>query len=166
MTAPILPEYVALMARYNAWMNDKVYEASARLDDAARKQDRGAFFGSVHGTLNHLMFGDLCWLGRFCEGKARATRADEILYDDFDALRAARVALDEEIAAWAATVLPQWLSAPFTFVSQIDGHTRTRPAWVFVTHMFNHQTHHRGQLTTLLTQMGADIGATDLAVMQ
>lgn len=165
MTAPISNEYVALMARYNAWMNAKVYDASAGLDDAARRQDRGAFFGSVHGTLNHLMYGDLCWLERFRDGEARRRKADAILYEDFDALCAARTVLDREISAWAASVSPDWLVAPFTFTSSIDGATRTRPAWVFVTHMFNHQTHHRGQLTTLLTQMGRDVGVTDLAAM-
>lgn len=153
------------MARYSAWMNEKVYALCARLTDGQRRQDRGAFFRSVHGTLNHLLYGDLAWLGRFKDGAPRARAADEVLYDDFGALRSARDALDREIHDWAATVEPAWLAAPFRYRSLITGQEGERPAWLLVMHMFNHQTHHRGQLTTLLTQFGLDIGVTDLAAM-
>ncbi len=165
MASPLPREMVVIMAAYNAWMNDKVYDLAATLSDAQRKQDRGAFFRSVLGTLNHLLFGDLAWLGRFKDGAPRVARTDEILHEDFAALRSARADLDREIQDWAAAVDPDWLAAPFRYRSLITGQEGERPAWLLVSHMFNHQTHHRGQLTTLLTQFGLDIGVTDLAAM-
>lgn len=159
------PAYCRAMAAYNAWMNGKVYDACATLSDAELRADRGAFFRSVIGTLNHLLYGDLAWLGRFKDGAPRAVAADAIIHADLAALRTARTALDAEIAVWVETLSPDWLAAPFTYRSVIDGRQRTFPAWLLVAHMFNHQTHHRGQLTTLLTQMGRDVGSTDLPFM-
>lgn len=161
----ITQSYVLLMARYNRWMNRKVYDAVAKLTDAQRREDRKAFFRSVHGSLNHLLYGDLAWLGRFVDGEPRAFIADEELHADFTALRSARVALDDEIVRWAEQVSDAWLAAPFTYIGNIDKRARTKPAWQLVVHMFNHQTHHRGQLATLLTQFGLDIGVTDLSAL-
>ena len=143
------------MAAYNRWMNERLYELCAGLSDNERKRDRGAFFKSVHGTLNHLLYGDRSWMSRFT-GRDLGWKgpADE-LYADFGELRSARAELDRLIEAWAARL-------DFTYTSRIDGRTRTLPAWLLVTHMFNHQTHHRGQLTTLLSQLGIDPGVTDL----
>jgi len=167
MQSPVTADFTQKMAAYNRWMNKKIYEASALMTDADRKADRGAFFGSVHGTLNHLLFGDLAWFGRFHDGAPRGgvTRPADEVHDNFDDLRRARWALDAEIENWAASLSIEWLASPFTFESMVDGNTRTAPAWTMVVHMFNHQTHHRGQLTTLFSQMGVDIGATDLTFM-
>jgi uncharacterized damage-inducible protein DinB len=161
----ITQPYVLLMARYNRWMNRKVYDAASTLTDAQRREDRKAFFGSAHGTLNHLLYGDLAWLGRFVNGEPRAFIADKELHGDFADLRSAREALDDETVRWAGQVTDGWLAAPFTYISNIDKQPRTKPAWILVTHMFNHATHHRGQLATLLTQFGLDIGVTDLPAM-
>ena len=165
MTAPLTTDYIVTMAAYNAWMNEKFYGLCAGLSDVQRKEDRIAFFRSIHGTLNHLLYGDLAWLGRFKDGAPRVARADEILYEDFDEMRRARGKLDDEMQSWAKTVDDEWLAAPFHYRSLITGQDGERPAWLLVTHMFNHQTHHRGQLSTLLTQCGLDIGVTDLAAM-
>ena len=165
MTAPLTTDYIVTMAAYNAWMNEKFYGLCADLSDVQRKEDRIAFFRSIHGTLNHLLYGDLAWLGRFKDGAPRVARADEILYEDFDEMRRARGKLDDEMQSWAKTVDDEWLAAPFHYRSLITGQDGERPAWLLVTHMFNHQTHHRGQLSTLLTQCGLDIGVTDLAAM-
>ena len=159
------PDHVRRMAAYNRWMNRKVYDVCAGLSADALAEDRGAFFGSVLGTLNHLLFGDVAWLGRFRTGVAGASGPDVMLHEDFATLRAARELFDEEIILWAAGVDEVWLAEPFTYVSGIDGVERTRPTWSLVAHMFNHQTHHRGQLTTLLTQIGLDVGATDIPFM-
>jgi uncharacterized damage-inducible protein DinB len=165
MSAPFDPRYVRLMAAYNRWMNEKVFEACASLSPEELHAERGAFFRSVIGTLNHLLYGDLAWLGRFKEGEPRATRPDEIIHGDLAALRAAREALDREIAEWAEQIDAEWLAATFRYRSVVDGGERAFPGWLLVVHMFNHQTHHRGQLTTLLTQLGRDVGATDLPFM-
>ncbi|MBL8669417.1 MAG: damage-inducible protein DinB [Alphaproteobacteria bacterium] len=162
---PVSRAYVRLMAGYNGWMNGKVYDACASLSAAELHADRGAFFRSVIGTLNHLLYGDLAWFGRFKDGAPRAVQAGAIIHAEFAALRAARESLDREISAWSQSVSPAWLAAPFTYRSTIDGRERTFPAWMLVAHMFNHQTHHRGQLTTLLTQLGRDVGPTDMPFM-
>jgi uncharacterized damage-inducible protein DinB len=154
-------DHYALMARYNRWMNEKLYAICADLSDETRKQDRGAFFKSIHGTLNHLLFGDLVWMARFQQHEVPNRIIDE-LHADFGELRAARGAMDARILDWSATLSPQWLAAPFTFTSNVDRKVRTLPAWVLVAQLFNHQTHHRGQLTTLISQCGIDPGVTDI----
>lgn len=152
-------------ARYNQWMNQKVYAVCAEIDDAERRRDRGAFFRSIHGTLNHLLLGDRVWMCRFTGRQYPIAPMGVDLYDDFDELCAARVAMDQEILDWTAQLTGQWLSEPLTWTSGTDGQTRSRPRWLCVSHLFNHQTHHRGQLTTLLCQLGHDVGTTDLPWM-
>ena len=87
------------------------------------------------------------------------------LFHGFASLRTQREALDARLLVWSAALTPEWLAQPLTYTSKIDGKTRTVPKWVLVTHMFNHQTHHRGQVTTLLAQMGLDMGSTDIPFM-
>ncbi|WP_282605868.1 DinB family protein [Pelagibius sp. Alg239-R121] len=161
----IEPEAFQRFAKYNAWMNVKLYDVCAGIDDTVRRRDDGAFFKSIHSTLNHLLFGDRAWMKRFT-GQAYETRpigAD--LYESFDELRQAREEMDRDILAWTDGLDRNWLAAPSSWTSGVDGMTRSQPAWLLVLHMFNHQTHHRGQLTTLLSQQGLDIGATDIPWM-
>ena len=155
----------ALMARYNRWMNERVYAVCAELDDEARLRDRGAFFGSIELTLNHILYGDLAFMSRFTGEPAEPPPIGERMEADFAALRTARAALDARIEAWASALTAPWLAATLSYVSLVDGRTRTFEHWVLVTHMFNHQTHHRGQVTTLLSQSGIDIGSTDIPFM-
>jgi uncharacterized damage-inducible protein DinB len=155
------PTHYQTMAAYNEWMNQRLYALCAEIPDAVRKQDRGAFFRSIHGTLNHLLFGDRIWMGRFTDQPFPA-RIGEELYSDFNQLRQERERTDRQIRDWTQQLSPEWLRQPFTYTSGVDGKTRTLATWVLVTHLFNHQTHHRGQLTTLLSQLGYDPGVTDL----
>ena len=155
------PALFQTFARYNRAMNQAVYSVCANIPDAERKADRGAFFKSVHGTLNHLMFGDHAWMNRFDGGDRPAPGTDAELFSDFNKMRAAREKLDSEIAAWAAGLTDAWLAEQVEWTSRTDNLTFNQPRWVLVSHMFNHQTHHRGQLTTILTQMGHDVGVTD-----
>ena len=166
----ITVEYAQLLARYNRWMNDKVYAVSEQCSDAERKADRGAFFKSTHSTLNHLVWADTMWLGRFTkdtpmEIATPTTPSGVDLYVEWDALKAARSKLDQGLLSWASTLDQQWLEKDFSWYSGLTKSTRTAPAWLLVTHMFNHQTHHRGQVTTLLSQQGIDVGVTDLMMM-
>ncbi|MBD0336601.1 MAG: damage-inducible protein DinB [Cyanobacteria bacterium Co-bin13] len=158
----ITPDYCFALATYNQWMNGRLYEVCAAIPDETRKQDQGAFFGSVHGTLNHLLYGDRIWLARFQEKPSSLPPIGQNLYENFDDLRCHREAMDQEILSWAAALSEAWLAQPFQYTSSVDDKTRVLPAWVLVTHLFNHQTHHRGQLTTLLSQLGYDYGATDI----
>ena len=155
-------DYGRAMARYNRWMNQRLYTLCAVLEDAERKRDRGAFFGSIHGTLDHLLYGDLALLSRFTGDPPEMPRLGAPLHADFDQLAAERARVDARLLDWADGLTPEWLGRPLAFTSQTDGVTRELPAWTLVVHLFNHQTHHRGQLTTLLSQLGLDPGPTDL----
>lgn len=151
-----------LMAQYNRWMNQKIYAVCAEIPDEKRKADLGAFFKSIHGTLNHLLWGDTIWMSRFTGQPITLGKAGEEIYADFATLRAEREKLDLVINDWAAHLHADWLSAPFEFTSVQDKKTRRAPAFVFVTQIFNHQTHHRGQITTLIQQLGYAPGVTDV----
>lgn len=154
--------YYQLMAEYNLWMNQKIYAICAYIPDQKRKQDLGAFFKSIHGTLNHLLYGDKAWMGRFTNQPFITTAIAQELYSDFDALKIERENIDREILEWSKHLAPEWLSQEFAYTSNVDGSTRRLPSWILVTHMFNHQTHHRGQVTTLIKQQGYDLGSTDI----
>jgi uncharacterized damage-inducible protein DinB len=172
-----LSEHYQGCARYNAWMNERLYEVCATLTEEERRRNLGAFFGSIHGTLNHLLLTDRAWLGRFSRDAALADsldatgkpipltrRLDQELYADFDVLRRERAKTDAAIAAWAGTLDATRLTAPLVYRTSA-GQACEHPLWWAVTHFFNHQTHHRGQVTTLLKQLGHDPGVTDLIVL-
>ncbi|MBA2689542.1 MAG: damage-inducible protein DinB [Burkholderiales bacterium] len=155
-------DYFTTMARYNRWMNDRLYQLCNELGDEERKKDRGAFFKSIHGTLNHILLGDRLWLGRFRGKPYSAASLDQELYSDFDALRLERAATDRDITAWASALTEQKLDSPLTYIALSTGEQRSMSYWLAAMQLFNHQTHHRGQLTTLLRQAGKDPGVTDL----
>ena len=164
------PEWLGASARYNRWMNDKLYALAATLSDEARKRDSGAFFRSIHGTLNHILLADRVWLARF-KGVAAPDgfmgpgirSLDQELYANFEELRRERALTDDELSSWVSAVKPEKLAAPLVFMRR--GHRLESPLWGVVAHVFNHQTHHRGQITTLLMQQGHDPGVTDLFAM-
>jgi uncharacterized damage-inducible protein DinB len=154
----------AAQARYNRWMNETLYAVAGKLTGEERRRDLGAFFRSVHRTLNHLLLADRIWLARFGAGLAPqfSSLGDE-LYDDFVVLRAERAKTDADLERWAATLTPELLAAPLSYRSSRGEFTH--PLWYAVSHLFNHQTHHRGQVTTLLMQLGHDPGLTDMLAM-
>ena len=163
----ITPDWCRLMAAYNAEMNRRIYAAADTLDDAARRADRGAFWGSIHGTLSHLLWGDTTWMSRFdgWEKPAGAIRESMHLEPDWDRLRARREEADARILDWARRVEPAWLASEATWYSGALGRDVTKPAGLCVAHFFNHQTHHRGQVHAMLTAAGARPGDTDLFAM-
>jgi uncharacterized damage-inducible protein DinB len=159
----ITPDWVRLMAAYNSEMNRRLYGAADRLTDAQRREDCGAFFGSIHATLCHLLWGDTIWMSRF-DGweKPEAPFPGTVWIADWAELSARRVQTDARIEDWATRLDPAWLRGSLTWVSGAAGRELTRDAWVLATHMFNHQTHHRGQVHALLTAFGGKTGDTDL----
>lgn len=157
--------YCSTMAEYNQWMNERLFSTCASLSDHQRKEDRSAFFGSVHRTLNHILYGDLAFMSRFTGTPDSVPELGVDLHDDFQELRQVRSALDTRICDWAQSLTAEWLGEDLTYKSMVDGVTRTVPRWILVTHMFNHETHHRGQITTLLSQMNVDMGTTDIPFM-
>jgi uncharacterized damage-inducible protein DinB len=150
------------MAEYNAWMNGKLYDCCASIPDDERKRDVGAFFKSIHGTLNHLLVADRIWMGRFTGVAFVVPGLDTELYADFGELRRERARTDAAITAWATALTDADLAGALNYTSIVNPQPRSNPLWLAVTHFFNHQTHHRGQLTTLLMQRGIDPGVTDL----
>ncbi|PWC54530.1 DinB family protein [Azospirillum sp. TSO22-1] len=154
------PHFVTF-AHYNRWANRRLYAVAAELTDAQYREDRGAFFGSLRGTLNHLLVGDRVWFNRFTGEGVNPPSLDAILHDRFDALRTAREAEDERILAFANCLDESLLDQPFSYRS-MDGSPVERPLGQLLAHVFNHQTHHRGQAHTLLTQFGLAVPALDL----
>ncbi len=176
-----LSENYRFLARYNCWMNQRLFDACEQLGDEERKQGRGAFFGSIHRTLNHLVVADQIWLRRFAQcgidngltltnlnaavlDLPAGSQLDTVLFDDWPALRAKREALDAAIEAWVNDVPENYPQFTMRYGNS-KGLQRAHPAWQAMTHFFNHQTHHRGQATTLLMQAGVDIGVTDLIAL-
>jgi len=164
-----------LMAEYNGWMNTKVYDAAATLPEAAVALDRGAFFGSILGTLEHLVVGDTLWLKRFSEHPAGTglapirelpapTSLAQIQFGALSPLRERRAWLDRLIDDWIGGLEEVALDVPLVYRNS-RGQLFTRSLGLLLVHFFNHQTHHRGQATTLLAQAGVDVGVTDLLAL-
>jgi len=174
MDTPTFADNYRLFARYNRWFNQRLYDASEQLTDEERKRDRGAFFGSIHNTLNHVVWGDQAWLKRFAaQGVAFEALSDSllalpsgalhgtVLYEDWAALRAQRERLDAAIEDFAER-MPSDYPLRIMRYANTRGVQREHPVWQALSHFFNHQTHHRGQVTALLMQAGVDPGTTDL----
>ncbi len=168
--------HVKLMSSYNNWMNKKVYEAAAALPADELARDRGAFFGSVLGTLNHLVVADTIWLKRFAAHPAGfpaleplrklalPARLDEPMFTALPPMAAHRAWLDGVIAAWVEDMQEADLDLVLHY-ARLNGEESDKPLFSVLMHFFNHQTHHRGQATTLLSQAGADVGVTDLLML-
>jgi uncharacterized damage-inducible protein DinB len=180
---PTFLENYRFLARYNRWMNQRLVAACDALTDAERKADRGAFFKSIHHTVTHLLLADKMWLARFAaQDNAMTTTATftaltperyamppgadytSNAYPDWTHLKQERDALDAAIEQWLADMPPAFLTSMMRYANT-KGVPRAHPAWQALTHFFNHQTHHRGQATTLLTQAGVDMGVTDLIAL-
>jgi uncharacterized damage-inducible protein DinB len=161
------PAYVQRMARYNRWQNESLYGAADRLSDAERRSDRGAFFKSIHGTLSHILWGDGQWMSRFEKQELPPGSIKEYatLFPDWDGLKAKRVAMDAFIVMWADRLKDKSLEGDISWFSNAAQHDVAKPAWEVITHFFNHQTHHRGQVHAMLTQAGGKPYDTDIWLM-
>lgn len=164
----ITPGYVRKMSSYNIWMNKCILDAFDQLSDADRKKDSGAFFKSIHGTLNHHLWGDQLWMHRFAgmpvplSGDIQGSVSQ---YESYEDLRRERVAFDQVIDDWATSIGTEQIEGDLTWYSGAVGAELTRPIWLLITHMFNHQTHHRGQIHCMLTGFGIKTADTDLPLM-
>ncbi|HEY3909590.1 MAG TPA: DinB family protein [Stellaceae bacterium] len=163
----ITAAYVRTMAAYNAEMNRRLFDAAARLPDAERRAERGAFWGSIHGTLTHILWGDRQWMSRFDDWPKPATAIKESadMINDFAKLSAARLQADADISRWAARVDEPWLDQDLVWFSGAANREIRAPKRLLVTHFFNHQTHHRGQAHAMLTAAGEATGDTDLFLL-
>ncbi len=169
----MLLEQIQLLARYNQVMNQQIYETVAQLPAEELEIDRGAFFRSISGTLNHIYVADIIWLQRFTMHPANyvALRAiaqlerpdalSKIVHTDFTELSSARKNLDQTILAWTKEIAESDLQYLLTY-HNMKREQGIKKFGFLILHLFNHQTHHRGQATTLLSQLGLDVGVTDL----
>ena len=164
----IRAEYARTMAAYNKWQNDSLYGAADTMEDGARKLDRGAFFGSIHGTLNHILWGDRIWMSRFA-GSAKPTQpsfagpVEEC--GEWPDLKSAREQMDQAINDWATGQDDERLAGDLSWLSGAPQADVSKPMWMLVSHFFNHQNHHRGQVHAMLTSAGAKPDDTDLFIM-
>ncbi len=171
-----LQTHVHQMATYNQWMNDKLYQACQTLDPSELAAARGAFFGSILGTLNHLLVADTIWLKRIQQAMPQLAvlqplarvvmpaSLDTLLHEELTSLTEARTQLDQHLLALAAALNDDDLQQIIGYTS-IKGVRFNRQLFSLLMHVFNHQTHHRGQVTTLLSQAGVDVGVTDLLAL-
>ena len=150
-----------MLARYNRLANERLYDACAALPDAERKKTRPAFFKSIHGTLNHILVGDRIWMTRFTGGTVPSTSLDAILYEDFGDLRQARREADDRIETFASALSPAFLDGSIQYENN-EGRMFDDAMPMLLTHFFNHQTHHRGQVHDMLTQTSAPPPVLDL----
>ncbi|HAT30855.1 MAG TPA: damage-inducible protein DinB [Janthinobacterium sp.] len=168
--------HLALMADYNQWMNAKLYAAAATLPAEELGADRKAYFGSILGTLNHLVAGDIHWLKRFSFHPAQYAallplRAlptpgslSQALFSDFHSLAQHRQWLDGVIVDWVGTIVESDLDHVLVYGNS-KGIVSDKNFFALLTHFFNHQTHHRGQVSTLLSQAGVVVDDTDLLLL-
>ncbi|PPC76815.1 damage-inducible protein DinB [Pokkaliibacter plantistimulans] len=171
-----LKHHFELMAHYNQWMNDQLYEAAAQLDNYSLMLDRGAFFGSILGTLNHILVGDTLWLQRFARHSQTLESLqpmldiptpgslDAALYDTLEELYGARRMRDNLIIAFSQEAEDSHYLTPLRYRNSKQQLFEKQFGYL-VQHFYNHQTHHRGQVTTLLSQVGIDVGITDLLAL-
>ena len=142
MDVQITPSWLQMMAKYNAWQNQWMYQAADTLSDDQRREDRGAFFDSIHKTLSHLMWGDTLWVSRFDGGPAPDAHLKGFMSDhDWPALMADRPKLDARIAAWAWSVDQAEMDGDLTWYSGMSQRDMTKPRALCVMQFFNHQTH-------------------------
>ncbi|HUN44598.1 MAG TPA: DinB family protein [Acetobacteraceae bacterium] len=153
-------------AAYNRWANRRLYDEAAGLPDDARKRDLGLFFKSLHGTLNHLLVADRVWLRRLTGEGPEPARLNEILFEDFGALRDARQSEDARIIRFIGSLAEDDFAATFEYRT-LAGKAYTQRRCATLAHFFNHQTHHRGQAHAALTILGVPEPAPlDLLAMQ
>jgi uncharacterized damage-inducible protein DinB len=155
-----------MLAAYNGWANGLLYAAAARLPDADYRADRGAFFKSVHGTLNHLLVADRIWMRRFTGAGEAPNRLDAILFDDLGSLRAAREAEDERIGSYVGGLSEKQLAGVIRYRTITNPADIEQPLLPALLHFFNHQTHHRGQVHCLLTGLAGEAPSLDMILFQ
>jgi len=160
-----MKSYFVMLAGYNRWANRRLYAAVRALSDADYRADRGAFFGSLHGTLNHLLVADHIWMRRFTGTGPSPTRLDEILFDDLSALERARREEDDRIVTYIGGLTDADLAGTLTYRMIVKPAEVTQPLAPAIAHFFNHQTHHRGQAHALVTMTAGNAAMPSLDLM-
>ena len=161
-----MKSHFATFARYNQWANRRVYDAAAQLSDAEYRADKGAFFKSMHGTLNHLLTTDRIWMKRFTGAGEAPERLDTILHERLAELGAAREAEDRRIVEWMDGLSEAALAGVIRYRRVSTPEEFVQPLMPALAHWFNHQTHHRGQAHSILCSFGKRGLVLDLLMYQ
>lgn len=156
-------DHFRMLADYNDWANRRLYAAAADLSQGELRENKGAFFGSVLATLNHILAADRIWMKRFTGEGDAPTALDATLYDDFASLAGAREREDARIITWLAGLEPASLAATVNYTTLSSPAIITQKLAPTLAHVFNHQTHHRGQVHATLTALGRPSIVLDLA---
>jgi uncharacterized damage-inducible protein DinB len=163
------------LALYNQWINKRIYSAAGKLNQEALSENRGAYFGSIIGTLNHILVGDIFWFKRFAQhldnyqsleyfrSVKKPTSLDEILHDELFELSKVREHVDAVIVQFISELTDEMIASTLKYKNS-KGQEFNKNMGDLLLHVFNHQTHHRGQVSTLLYQAGIDVGVTDMVV--
>jgi uncharacterized damage-inducible protein DinB len=161
-----MKSHFVMMAEYNAWANARLYEMARRLADEQYRQDVGAYFKSLHGTLNHIMTADLIWLRRLTGSGDHPNELSAIVFDDLTSLSAARQREDQRIIDFVGTLSEAQLEETLDY-RMLNGTSEKQRRREILAHLFNHQTHHRGQAHAILTMLGmVEPDPLDLLIMQ
>ena len=161
-----MKSHFAMMADYNSWANGRLYEMASRLSDEQYRRDVGAYFKSLHGTLNHIMCADLIWMRRLTGAGEHPTNLDAIVLDDLSSLSAARQHEDQRIIAYVESLTDAQMEETWEYRT-LNGAPRKQRRREILAHLFNHQTHHRGQAHAILTVLGVrEPAGLDLLLMQ
>jgi len=146
-----LETHFQMLARYNRIANERLFAACAQLEDAEYRKKHAASLGSIHGLLNHILLGDRRWMALFEYGERVTPPLDQILYDDFPGLRSARESEDARLESFFAGLNAGFWERSFAYTNN-QGKDYVETAHVACSHLFNHQTHHRGQVHVMLRQ--------------
>ena len=161
-------QFIKMMANYNQWQNESLYSSADLLGEDARKQQRGAFFGSIHHTLCHLLWGDMIWTSRFAglgAPEVNSIQQSGAMIEDWQELKKLRYQRDREIITWADGLEHAVIEGELSWYSGALKANASRPLGEILVHFFNHQTHHRGQVHAMVTAAGGRPDDTDLFVM-
>jgi uncharacterized damage-inducible protein DinB len=161
-----MKSHFAMMADYNAWANARLYRMAGKLPDEQYRRDVGAYFRSLHGTLNHILCADLIWMRRLTGAGEQPTSLGAIIFDDLPSLSAARQREDLRIIAYVASLSDSQMEEPWSYQT-LSGASHQQRRREILAHLFNHQTHHRGQAHAILTVLGVrEPEGLDLLLMQ
>ncbi|EFL90586.1 DinB family protein [Ahrensia sp. R2A130] len=159
-------DHFTQFARYNGWANRLLYTSAAQLSDEEYRRDVGLFFGSIHATLNHILVADEIWMARLTGTTGAPTSLDVILHETFDDLLKARKGMDERIIDYTNGLTSEDFTNTFTYTPVTNPEAVTQARAPVLAHLFNHQTHHRGQVHAAMTHMGHDAPSLDLIYFQ
>jgi uncharacterized damage-inducible protein DinB len=165
MQEELMKAHLQRLAAYNRWANSRLYEAAFALSESDYRRDVGAFFKSLHGTLNHLLLTDRIWLKRLTGEGEHPNRLDAIIYQERRALALARADEDDRISRYVASLDPALLDGRQRYANTAGKLFEDSRADILV-HLFNHQTHHRGQAHGILSLCGQQPPSLDLMAMQ